>query len=239
SGIDSDIVSGTITLSDGAGGHTATHTLTAAEITAIAAGTSTLTLAASAFTGGNGFAALNHADNLITVSPPVPDDAGTPAAHSNTSFTLATTSDAGTALALSAPTPTGGTPPTRRSSELSGIDSDIVSGTITLSDGAGGHTATHTLTAAEITAIAAGTSTLTLAASAFTGGNPFAALNHVHNLVTVSASVTDDAGNTAAPSNTSFTLDTTADAGTALALSAANPTRGNPTPRPVASPPVT
>src|SRR5205085_2832620 len=98
-------------------------------------------------------------------------------------------------------------------------DGDGVSVTITLSDGT--HTATHTLTAAEIAA-----GSVTLGSAAFTGGDGFAALNHVDNTITVSASVTDDAGNNAAPSNTSFVLDTTADAGTALSLSAVNAAGG-------------
>src|SRR5207253_202819 len=102
---------------------------------------------------------------------------------------------------------------------LAGIDSDIVSATITLSDGT--HTATHTLTAAEIAA-----GSVTLGSAAFTGGDGFAALNHVDNTITVSASVTDDAGNNAAPSNTSFVLDTTADAGTALTLRTLNAADG-------------
>src|SRR5258706_15829090 len=82
---------------------------------------------------------------------------------------------------------------------LTGIDSDFASGTVTLSDGT--HTATHTLTAAEIVA-----GTVTLHAGDFSN---FSALNHTDSLITVSAAVTDDAGNSAAPSNASFTLDTT------------------------------
>ena len=199
-GIDSDIVSGTITLSDGT--NTATHTLTTGEIAA-----GSVTLNAAAFTG---FAGLNHADNLITVSASVTDNASNSASPTNTSFILDTTADAGTALALSAFTAAGGVNAGAVSITLGGIDSDIVSGTITLSDGT--NTATHTLTTGEIAAGA-----VTLNAAAFTG---FAGLNHADNLITVSASVTDNASNSASPTNTSFILDTTADAGTALALSA-------------------
>ncbi len=124
------------------------------------------------------------------------------------------TADAGAALALSAASATGGVNADAVSITLSGIDSDIGSGTITLSDGS--HTATHTLTAAEITAGA-----VTLGAAAFTG---FASLNHTDSTITVSSSLTDDAGNSAAPSTASFKLDSTADAGAALALSAASAT---------------
>jgi Ca2+-binding RTX toxin-like protein len=46
-----------------------------------------------------------------------------------------------------------------------------------------------------------------LGAAAFTG---FATLNHTDSTITVSASLTDDAGNSAAPTNASFKLDTTA-----------------------------
>jgi large repetitive protein len=111
-----------------------------------------------------------------------------------------TTADAGAALALSAASATGGVNADAVSITLSGIDSDIGSGTITLSDGS--HTATHTLTAAEIAA-----GTVILGAAAFTG---FATLNHTDSTITVSASLTDDAGNSAAPTNASFKLDTTA-----------------------------
>ncbi len=222
SGIDPDIASGTITLSDGAG-NTATHTLTPAEIAAIAT-TGSVTLGLGAFTGGDGFAALNHTDSLITVSASVTDDAGNTTGPSNTSFTLDTTADVAPALLLSAANPTGGATAAEVSITLSGIDPDIASGTITLSDGAG-NTATHTLTPAEIAAIAT-TGSVTLGLGAFTGGDGFAALNHTDSLITVSASVTDDAGNTTGPSNTSFTLDTTADVAPALLLSAANPTGG-------------
>src|SRR6266404_6056685 len=208
SGIDSDFASGTITLSDGSG-HTATHTLTTAEITA-----GSVTLGSGTFTN---FANLNHADNTITVSASVTDDAGNTAAPSNASFTLDTTADASPLLTLSAVNTTGGAEASAVSITLSGIDSDFASGTITLSDGSG-HTATHTLTTAEITA-----GSVTLGSGAFTN---FANLNHADNTITVSASVTDDAGNTAAPTNASFTLDTTADASPLLALSAATATGG-------------
>src|SRR5262249_59690791 len=57
----------------------------------------------------------------------------------------------------------------------------------------------------------------------FTG---FAGENSTDGLITVSATVTDGAGNTATPSNTSFTLDTTADVAPLLSLSAANPAGG-------------
>src|SRR5262249_58860928 len=119
--------------------------------------------------------------------------------------------DADTALSLTAFNAAGGVNPPLVSLPLSGIDSDIASGTVTLNDG-DGHTATHTLTAAEI---AAGSATLHAADFA-----KFATLDDVDNLITVSASVTDDAGNSAAPTNTTFTLDTTADAGAGLVLSA-------------------
>src|SRR5262249_61222939 len=60
-----------------------------------------------------------------------------------------------------------------------------------------------------------------------TGGDGFAALNHTDSSITVSASVTDDAGNTASPTNKNFSLDTTADGdATALSLTAANPAGG-------------
>src|SRR5258708_6451332 len=49
----------------------------------------------------------------------------------------------------------------------------------------------------------------------------------IYNTITVTASVTDNAGNQATSSNSpSFTLDTTADAGAALTLSAFNATGG-------------
>ena len=114
-----------------------------------------MTLNAAAFTG---FAGLNHADNLITVSASVTDNASNSASPTNTSFILDTTADAGTALALSAFTAAGGVNAGAVSITLSGIDSDIVSGTITLSDGT--NTATHTLTPGEI---AAGAVTLDIA----------------------------------------------------------------------------
>ena len=135
------------------------------------------------------------------MSASLTDDTGNKAAPPNKTFTLDTTADAAPALALSAANPTGGASTTEVSITLSGIDSDIASGTITLDDGAG-HTATHTLAAA---AIAAGT--VTLGAGDFTG---FKTLNHADNLITVSASLTDDTGNKAAPPNKTFTLDTTA-----------------------------
>ncbi len=208
SGIDSDFASGTITLSDGSG-HTATHTLTTAEITA-----GSVTLGSGAFTN---FANLNHADNTITVSASVTDDAGNTAAPTNASFTLDTTADASPLLALSAATATGGVNAAAVSITLSGIDSDFASGTITLSDGS--NTATHTLTTAEITA-----GSVTLGSGTFTN---FANLNHADNTITVSASVTDDAGNTAAPSNASFKLDTTADAAPAIAISSVTSSTNN------------
>src|SRR5207237_936926 len=90
------------------------------------------------------------------------------------------------------------------------------SGSVTLSDGT--HTATHTLTAAEIAA-----GTVTLHAGDFSN---FGTLDHTDSAITVAATLTDDAGNSAAPSNASFTLDTTADVAPALALSAANPAGG-------------
>src|SRR5207302_139410 len=137
---DSDIASGTITLSDGT--HTATHTLTAAEIAA-----GTVNLASLDFTH---FAGLNHVDNAITMSASVTDDAGNSAAPSNASFSLDTTADAGTALSLCAFDAAGAVTTLIPSTTLFRSDSDIASGTITLSDGT--HTATHTLTAAEIAA---------------------------------------------------------------------------------------
>ncbi len=207
-GLDSDIVSGTITLSDG-NGHTATHTLTAAEIAA-----GTVTLQAGDFSG---FGTLNHADSLITVSATVTDNAGNQAAPSNASFTLDTTADADNNLVLSAFNAAGGVNAAAVSITLAGLDSDIVSGTITLSDGTG-HTATHTLTAAEIAA-----GTVTLLAGDFSG---FGTLNHADSLITVSATVTDNVGNQATPSNASFTLDTTADADSNLVLSAFNAAGG-------------
>ena len=167
SGIDSDITSGTITLSDGV--HTATHTLTAAEIAAIAAGAGSVTLGASAFTGGDGFAALNHADNLITVSASVTDDTGNQAAPPNQTFTLDTTADAGTALALSAANPTGGASTTAVSITLSGIDSDITSGTITLERRRRPHRDPHADRGGD-RRDRRGAGTVTLGADAFTGG---------------------------------------------------------------------
>ena len=187
SGIDSDIVSGTVTLSDGI--HNATHTLSAIEIAAGA-----VTLHAADFTG---FGALDHADALITVSASLTDDAGNLATPTNASFTLDTTADTDANLALSAFDTAGGVQQSQVSVTLSGIDTDIASGTVTLSDGI--HNATHTLTAGEIA-----TGTVTLHAADFTG---FGTLNHSDNLITVSASVTDDAGNAAVPGNTNFTLD--------------------------------
>src|SRR5258708_31807854 len=55
----------------------------------------------------------------------------------------------------------------------------------------------------------------------------------IYNTITVTASVTDNAGNQATSSNSpSFTLDTTADAGAALTLSAFNATgAGEPAPQ--------
>ncbi|MGY4286169.1 hypothetical protein ACVWXO_005389 [Bradyrhizobium sp. LM2.7] len=144
------------------------------------------------------------------------DTAGNSTTTVAVTATVDTTADAGPALALSAVNPTGGAKAGAVSISLSGIDSDIASGTITLSDGT--HTATHTLTAAEIAA-----GSVTLGSGAFTN---FANLNHVDNTITVSASLTDDAGNTASPSSTGFVLDTTADAGPVLSLSAVNPTGG-------------
>src|SRR5207244_2786793 len=91
------------------------------------------------------FSSLNHADNSITVSASVTDNAGNNASPSNTSFILDTTADAGAPLTLSAANPVGGANAGAVTVTLSGIDSDITSGTVTLSDG-NGHTATHTLT---------------------------------------------------------------------------------------------
>src|SRR5205085_868215 len=52
-------------------------------------------------------------------------------------------------------------------------------------------------------------------------------LDHIDDAITVSTSLTDDAGNSAAPSDANFTLDTTADAGTALTLSITDTTINN------------
>ncbi|WP_143202120.1 hypothetical protein, partial [Bradyrhizobium sp. NAS96.2] len=147
------------------------------------------------------------------------DDAGNTATSSNSpSFTLDTTADAGAALTLSAFDATGGVSSSNVSVSLTGIDSDIASGTITLTDG-DGHTATYNLTAADIAA-----GHVTVGSGAFAG---FAGLDHIDSPITVTAAVTDDAGNTATSSNSpSFTLDTTADAGAALTLSAFDATGG-------------
>src|SRR5262245_24804941 len=171
----------------------------------------TFTLHASDFSN---FSTLDHTDSLITVSAALTDDAGNPAAPGNASFTLDTTADVAPALALSAANPPGGAEARAVGITLSGRDGDIASGTATLNDG-NGHTATHTLTAAEIAA-----GTVALHASDFSN---FSTLDHTDSLITVSAALTDDAGNPAAPGNASFTLDTTADVAPALALSAANP----------------
>src|SRR6185503_15262406 len=105
--------------------------------------------------------------------------------------------------------PTGGAKASAVSIALSGIDSDIASGTITLSDGV--HQATYGLTAGDVAA-----GTVTLGASDFSN---FAGLDHTDSSITVTASVTDDAGNTASPSSQTFVLDTTAPTA-ALALTA-------------------
>ena len=178
-----------------------------------------------ATTAGSGFwlvnvsatAAQGLADGNYTVSVIVSDAAGNPAAPSNANFTLDTTADADNNLVLSAFNAAGGVNAAAVSITLSGLDSDIVSGTITLSDG-NGHTATHTLTAAEIAA-----GTVTLQAGDFSG---FGTLNHADSLITVSATVTDNAGNPATPASDSFVLDTTADADNNLVLSAFNAAGG-------------
>src|SRR5207253_2726082 len=127
---DSDISTGTITLSD-QHGHTATHTLTATEI----ANGTTGTLSSAAFSG---FAGLSDQDT-ITVATSVTDVAGNTASASGTSFVLDNNADTGTVLSLT--DTTGRVKTANVSVSLSGIDSDIASGSITLSD-QHGHTAT-------------------------------------------------------------------------------------------------
>src|SRR5207253_642699 len=131
----------------------------------------------------------NHVDNTIHVSASVTDDAGNTKPVSGNNFLLDTTADADNNLAPSAFTHTGGVNHDAVSITLSGIDSDFASGTVTLSDGV--HSATHTLSAAEISA-----GSVTLGADASIPTRRSSDLNHVDNTIHVSASVTDDAGNT-------------------------------------------
>src|SRR5207248_776802 len=119
-----------------------------------------------------------------------------------------TTADADANLALSAPTVDVNE--IGRASSRARMDSEVQSGTVTHDDGHG-NLATASFTAADVTAGA-----VTLGHAAFSG---LAGL--VDGSITVSATVTDDAGNHASPASTaSFTLDTTADADANLALSA-------------------
>src|SRR5207249_1959162 len=144
------------------------------------------------------------------------DDAGNIASANGASIDLDTSADLGAPLTLSAATATGGVKASAVSIGLTGIDSDIAAGTITLSDGT--NTATHTLTAGEIAA-----GSVTLGSAAFTNS---ANLNHTHTPHAAPPTLTDDAGNTATANGASIELDTSADPGPPLTLSAATATGG-------------
>src|SRR6185503_5544405 len=195
-GIDSDVVSGTITLDDG-NGHTATYSLSAADIAA-----GTVTLDAADFTG---FAGLDDGNVTATIS--VTDDASNNASANDT-FQLDNDADVGDDLSVTVAGPHNDG---NFSLSAAGIDSDVVSGTITLDDG-NGHTATYSLSAADIAA-----GTVTLDAADFTG---FAGLEDGN--VTATISVTDDASNHASANDT-FQLDNDADVGDDLSVTVAGP----------------
>ncbi|WP_409192542.1 beta strand repeat-containing protein [Bradyrhizobium sp. RDM4] len=205
-GIDSDVVSGTVTLSDGT--NSAVYHLSAADIAA-----GSVTLGADAFTG---FAGLSQADGTIHVAASVTDDAGNTKPVTGNDFVLDTTADSDNNLAVSAVTHTGGVNHDAVSVTLAGIDSDVVSGTVTLSDGT--NSAVYHLSAADIAA-----GSVTLGADAFTG---FAGLSQADGTIHVAASVTDDAGNTKPVTGNDFVLDTTADSDNNLAVSAVTHTGG-------------